>query len=87
MKRKVPARRNPVARSLRLLKSRKIASVKAYRRRAKHKARPDHNGQDGLFIFDSGAFPTRRRYSAASGRARRRSMISAAAAGILVPGP
>lgn len=83
MKRKVPTRRNPVARAVRTLRQQKIQSAKAYRRRAKHmKARPDHNGQDGLFIFDSGAG-----YSAASGRSRMMSMISAAATGMLVPGP
>lgn len=83
MKRKAPVRRNPVARVVRTLRQQKIQSAKAYRRRAKHmKARPDHNSQDGLFIFDSGPD-----YSAASGRARMISMISAAAVGMLVPGP
>lgn len=89
MKRKAPARRNPVARIVRTLRQQKIQSAKAYRRRAKHmKARPDQDSQDGLFIF---AFQEtakrRRRYSAASGRVRMISMISAAAVGMLVPGP
>ena len=49
MKRKKPARRNPVARSLRTLRQQKIQSAKAYRRRAKHeKARPENLDRDGL---------------------------------------
>lgn len=51
MKRKAPKARNPVARALRLLKQRKIASPKAYSRHAKHrKARPEV-AQDGLSLF------------------------------------
>lgn len=95
MKRKAPARRNPVARVVRTLRQQKIQSAKAYRRRAKHmKARPDHNGQDGLFILrfrDPSEPPdysaASRPYSAARGLARMISMISAAAVGMLVPGP
>lgn len=61
MKRKTPVRRNPVARVVRTLRQQKIQSAKAYRRRAKHtKARPDHDSQDGLSIFDSGPVTRRR---------------------------
>ena len=88
MKRKAPARRNPVARAVRTLRQQKIQSAKAYRRRAKHmKARPDHNGQDGLFILRFRGRSKPPDHSAASGRVRMISMISAAAVGMLVPGP
>jgi hypothetical protein len=54
MKRKKPARRNPVARSLRILRQQKVQSAKAYRRRAKHeKARPEHSDRDGLSFLRS----------------------------------
>lgn len=66
MKRKAQVRRNPVARVVRTLRQQKIQSAKAYRRRVKHmKARPDHDSQDGLFIFDSG--PVIRRRAAGCG--------------------
>ena len=102
MKRKTPARRNPVARAVKTLRPQKVKSAKAYRRRTKHeKARPEIDAPDGLFFFAfcrksrAGAFRPRRRsaptnkipYSAASGRVRMISMISAAAVGMLVPGP
>lgn len=51
MKRKAPKGRNPVARALRLMRQRKVASAKSYHRHAKHrKARPEAP-QDGLFLF------------------------------------
>ena len=55
MKRKKPARRNPVARSLRTLRQQKVQSAKAYRRRAKHeKARPENSDRDGLCFLRLG---------------------------------
>ncbi len=88
MKRKAPVRRNPVARVVRTLRQQKIQSAKAYRRRAKHKkARPDHDSQDGFFILRFRGPSEPPGYSAARGLARMISMISAAAVGMLVPGP
>lgn len=55
MKRKAPARRNPVARVVRTLRQQKIQSAKAYRRRAKHmKARPENDPGAGFSFCVSG---------------------------------
>lgn len=56
MKRKAPARRNPVARIVRTLRQQKIQSAKAYRRRAKHmKARPENDPGAGFSFCDCAA--------------------------------
>ena len=60
MKRKAPARRNPVARVVRTLRQQKIQSAKAYRRRAKHmKARPENDPGAGFSFRVSGAGQSR----------------------------
>lgn len=55
MKKKMrkPARRNPVARALHVLKPKRVPSAKAYRRKPKHKhkGRPDLEEGDGLRLF------------------------------------
>jgi hypothetical protein len=50
-KKRKPARRNPVAKALRALKPKTEPSAKAYRRRPKHKGRPDLDDGNGLPIF------------------------------------
>jgi hypothetical protein len=52
-----PARRNPVARALSKLKPKRVPSAKSYRRKPKHKGRPDLEEGDGLRLLpypDSG---------------------------------
>jgi hypothetical protein len=53
MKKRKPARRNPVAKALRVLKPKTEPNAKAYRRKPKHKhkGRPDTEDQDGLRLF------------------------------------
>ena len=61
-KKRKPARRNPIAKALRVLKPKTEPSAKAYRRRPKHKGRPDQEDRDGLRLFlcpESGALPER----------------------------
>lgn len=86
MKKRKMRRRNPVARAVRLIRPKVVPSAKAYSRRPKHKGRSDITYRDGLFLF---AFrgTTQETYSAASRCLPMILMISAAAAGMLVPGP
>jgi hypothetical protein len=80
MKKRKIRRRNPVARAVRLIRHKVVPSAKAYSRRLKHKGHSDYNRNDLCVLSLKG-------YSAASWRLRMRSIISAAAAGMLVPGP
>jgi hypothetical protein len=83
MKKRKLRRRNPVARAVRRLRPQVVPSAKAYRRRPKHK-RPFRNPSEWPFSFFMSKFWS---YSAASFCFLMISMISAAAAGMLVPGP
>ncbi len=80
MKKRKMRRRNPLARMVRRIRPQVVPSAKAYHRKAKHKGHSEINRND-LFLFCVWS------YSAASLRLRIMSMISAAAAGMLVPGP
>lgn len=53
-----PARRNPVAKALRVLKPKTEPNAKTYRRKPKHKnkGRPDLEDGDGLRLFLCPAF-------------------------------
>ena len=84
MKKRKLRRRNPVARAVRRLRPQVVPSAKAYRRRPKHK-RPFRNPSEWPFSFLR--FGSVENYSAASVCFLMMSMISAAAAGMLVPGP
>ena len=51
-KKRKPARRNPVAKALRVLRPKTEPTAKAYRRKPKHKkGRPDIDDGDGLRLF------------------------------------
>jgi hypothetical protein len=47
-KKRKPARRNPVAKALRTLKPKTEPNAMTYRRKPKHKGRPDTEDADGL---------------------------------------
>ncbi len=91
-KRKASRRRNPIARAVRKLKPTIEQSVKAYKRREKHRAHPDHIDRGGLVAFLRLGSRQRRGfggcvYSAAWRRVCSRPSISRAALGMCVPGP
>ena len=80
MKKRKIRRRNPVARVVRRLRPQVVPSAKGYKRRPKHKGHSDlKSGWPFSFLVKG--------YSAASLRFWISSMISAAATGMLVPGP
>jgi hypothetical protein len=47
-KKRMPARRNPVAKALRTLKPKTEPTAKAYRRKPKHKGHPETDDRDSL---------------------------------------
>jgi|ETNmetMinimDraft_16_1059900.scaffolds.fasta_scaffold12121_2 hypothetical protein len=86
-----------VARAVRQIRPKVVPSAKTYNRQSKHKGRLEIQHRDGLFYVPVAASPllascffmpdNSRDYSAASRCLPMMPIISAAAAGILVPGP
>jgi|GEM_PF-6741608 hypothetical protein len=86
MKKRKIRRRNPVARVVRRLRPQVVPSAKGYKRRPKHKGHSDLKS-GWPFSFSVSGSGVRKGYSAANLRFWISSMISAAATGMLVPGP